>query len=308
MGTEVLRPRDCLIERIRIAPAVFNRRKTCYGNGNPRFRKPVVRPDFRPDQKKASISKRPSSSEGLKKNQNGNLVMGQVTILRRGESLDSKMKGDQPLKKNGGRFNRVWNPAVGSRTGNGPEADQDRGPEICCVSYRRPLPARRVRRIGVLGLSIPKLSSSTFILQQETRLERHRRLSNQRSEALASTRMKEWNQVDSYTDDDGKTHYGIATMKGLWPSKDSRSKDLSSYKLRFGDFVHAFFSLVVFAVVSLLDSNTVQCFYPSFESSEKVLLMVLPPVIGAVSSSVFVMFPNKRHGIGYPSSQSSKDS
>uniref|UniRef100_A0A5B7B497 Uncharacterized protein n=1 Tax=Davidia involucrata TaxID=16924 RepID=A0A5B7B497_DAVIN len=113
MGTEVLRPQDCLIERIRIAPAVFNRRRTCYGNGNgnPRFRKPVVRPEFRPDQKKRfnnqsepSISKRPSSSDGLKKNQNSNLVMGHVTILRRGESIDSKMKGDQPLKKNGDDF------------------------------------------------------------------------------------------------------------------------------------------------------------------------------------------------------------
>ncbi|KAK9933611.1 hypothetical protein M0R45_020799 [Rubus argutus] len=51
--------------------------------------------------------------------------------------------------------------------------------------------------------------------------------------------------------------------------------DLSAYKLRVGDFVHAFFSLVVFAVVSLLDSNTVRCFYPAFESTERVLLMVL---------------------------------
>lgn len=85
--------------------------------------------------------------------------------------------------------------------------------------------------------------------------------------------------------------------------------DLSAYKLRVGDFVHAFFSMIVFAVVSLLDSNTVRCFYPAFESTEKVLLMVLPPVIGTVAGTVFVVFPNKRHGIGYPSSSdSSQDS
>uniref|UniRef100_A0A5B7CBM2 DUF679 domain membrane protein 2 n=1 Tax=Davidia involucrata TaxID=16924 RepID=A0A5B7CBM2_DAVIN len=115
--------------------------------------------------------------------------------------------------------------------------------------------------------------------------------------------------TDSYTGSDGNTHYGVATVKGLWPSKNSGSVDLSSYKLRFSDFVHALFSLVVFAVVALLDTNTVECLYPSFESSEKVLLMVLPPLIGAISSSVFVLFPNKRHGIGYPSTQSSsKDS
>ncbi|KAL2469983.1 DUF679 domain membrane protein 2 [Abeliophyllum distichum] len=109
--------------------------------------------------------------------------------------------------------------------------------------------------------------------------------------------------TDSYEDSQGISHYGIATNKGLWPN--STSQDLSSYRLRFGDFVHALFSLIVFSVVALLDANSVECFYPSFESTQKVLLMALPPVIGAVSGSVFVMFPNTRHGIGYPSSPSS---
>ncbi|KAK8709782.1 hypothetical protein V6N13_060784 [Hibiscus sabdariffa] len=114
--------------------------------------------------------------------------------------------------------------------------------------------------------------------------------------------------TDSYKDSDGMVHYGIATVNGLWPSSGSGSVDLSKYKLRIGDFVHAFFSVVVFAVLSLLDSNTVQCFYPSFESTEKVLLMALPPVIGAISGSVFMMFPNTRHGIGYPSTSPSDSS
>ncbi|KAL6970342.1 Protein dmp2 [Sarracenia purpurea var. burkii] len=114
--------------------------------------------------------------------------------------------------------------------------------------------------------------------------------------------------TDSYTDSDGQTHYGVATRKGLWPSPASGSVDLSSYKLRFSDFVHAFLSLFVFAVVVLLDSNTVDCFYPAFESTDKVLMMVLPPAVGAISSSVFVLFPNTRHGIGYPSSSSQSSS
>ncbi|KAK3025264.1 hypothetical protein RJ639_044066 [Escallonia herrerae] len=113
--------------------------------------------------------------------------------------------------------------------------------------------------------------------------------------------------TDSYTDSKGDTHYGVTTSKGLWPSSKD-STDLSSYKLRIGDFVHAFFSMIVFLVVALLDSNTVDCFYPSFESTEKVLMMVLPPVIGAVSSSVFMFFPNNRHGIGYPSSSQASSS
>ncbi|XP_031252067.1 protein DMP2-like [Pistacia vera] len=114
--------------------------------------------------------------------------------------------------------------------------------------------------------------------------------------------------TDSYKGSDGKTHYGFVTTTGLWPSTNAGSVDLSKYKLRFGDFVHAFFSIIVFGVVSLLDSNTVECFYPSFESSEKILLMVLPPVIGVISGGVFMAFPNTRHGIGYPSSSSSDSS
>ncbi|CAN6677007.1 unnamed protein product [Malus baccata var. baccata] len=116
--------------------------------------------------------------------------------------------------------------------------------------------------------------------------------------------------TDSYTGSDGQTHYGVATCKGLWPSTNSNSVDLSAYKLRIGDFVHAFFSVIVFAVISLLDTNTVRCYYPGFESTEKTLLQVLPLVIGTIAGTVFVVFPNNRHGIGYPasSSDSSQDS
>ncbi|CAA7388689.1 unnamed protein product [Spirodela intermedia] len=110
--------------------------------------------------------------------------------------------------------------------------------------------------------------------------------------------------TDSYTGADGKVYYGIVTAKGLWPLWDpkSSSTDLSNYRLRLGDFVHAALSVLVFAIVGLLDSNTVSCYYPSFESKQKVLLMVLPPAIGTLVSASAVIFPNNRHGIGYPAS------
>ncbi|XP_059632614.1 uncharacterized protein LOC132275211 [Cornus florida] len=110
MGTEVLRPQDCLIQRIRVGPAS---RKSCYPNGNARFRKPVVRPEQKkrfngqPETTTSLIPKRSTSTDDdLRKNFNNNynqgqLVMGQVTILRRGESLDSKIKAGRPLTKNG---------------------------------------------------------------------------------------------------------------------------------------------------------------------------------------------------------------
>ncbi|KAL4565649.1 hypothetical protein LXL04_029752 [Taraxacum kok-saghyz] len=108
--------------------------------------------------------------------------------------------------------------------------------------------------------------------------------------------------TDSYEDDNGTTHYGIATAKGFWPSpQPSSGVDVSKYKLRIGDFVHAVFTVVVFAVVALLDDNTVECLYPAFETNNKMLMMVVPPVIGAISGTVFMVFPNTRHGIGYPS-------
>ncbi|KAK9288192.1 hypothetical protein L1049_016641 [Liquidambar formosana] len=105
MGTEILRPQDILIERLRVTPAVFPRRKYVYGNPKPN-RKPALRATDKQDrnrrftgQAEPSISKR-SSSDDLKSTRSNNIVMGQVTILRRGESLDSKIKSEV-LQKDG---------------------------------------------------------------------------------------------------------------------------------------------------------------------------------------------------------------
>ncbi|KAM1380122.1 hypothetical protein ACFX2I_021897 [Malus domestica] len=98
MGTEILRPRDCLIERIRAPPASFSRRKNSYyGNpvvnknyvSNPRSRKPAVRYEQRRIEAQpppAVVTKRSSSDD-----ERQGFKMEKVTILRRGESLDSKM-------------------------------------------------------------------------------------------------------------------------------------------------------------------------------------------------------------------------
>ncbi|XVF28457.1 hypothetical protein REPUB_Repub15cG0030800 [Reevesia pubescens] len=114
MGTEVLRPQDCLIERIRVGPTACSRRR--YGNGsfnpsyyysynnnnnnnnygNGRFnRKPVQRKRVGSEQ---VISKRSGSVDDLK-TVRSNVTMEKVTILRRGESLDSKIKSNN---NNGG--------------------------------------------------------------------------------------------------------------------------------------------------------------------------------------------------------------
>lgn len=109
MATEVLRPQDCLVERIRVPPAVFSRRRNyggyCNYNNyvpNPRpSRKPSTRPERQEHKKRVvvssqsvsepSVSKKPSSDDSKMAKGSG-LVMEKVTILRRGQSLDSTIK------------------------------------------------------------------------------------------------------------------------------------------------------------------------------------------------------------------------
>lgn len=115
MGTEVLRPQDCLIGRIRDPhPSVFHRRRSFYPHCNPNYvsnprssRKSAVRSE-KPDQRKRfvsqsepSVSRRSGSSDDSK-TQRKSLSMEKVTILRRGESLDSKIKSEGLGKQRNG--------------------------------------------------------------------------------------------------------------------------------------------------------------------------------------------------------------
>lgn len=108
--------------------------------------------------------------------------------------------------------------------------------------------------------------------------------------------------TDSYKAEDGTLYYGIATRSGLWTMNTEINKtvDLSSYKLTFLDFVHAVLSVLVFASVALMDPNVVNCYYADAREDQKQLIISLPIAVGTVCSMVFVTFPTKRHGIGYP--------
>ncbi|KAE8670383.1 hypothetical protein F3Y22_tig00112159pilonHSYRG00377 [Hibiscus syriacus] len=92
--------------------------------------------------------------------------------------------------------------------------------------------------------------------------------------------------TDSYEDGDGRVHYGIAIVNGLWPS--SGSVGLSKYKLRVGDFVHVFFSVIVFAVLSLLDSNQ------SFKSRSRFWLFRIYHDCGRRGVSIRLLSPPRR--------------
>ncbi|XP_031252061.1 uncharacterized protein LOC116109960 [Pistacia vera] len=123
MGTEILRPQDCLIERIRVPPAGLYSRRRNYGYFNPNYSsnsntrpnwKPAVRHE-KPDQRRQRAQSEPSMSKRstsvsddskmmikrsnsddrktVRSSENKNdLLAEKVMILRRGESLDSKIK------------------------------------------------------------------------------------------------------------------------------------------------------------------------------------------------------------------------
>lgn len=112
--------------------------------------------------------------------------------------------------------------------------------------------------------------------------------------------------TDSVRDSRGKVRYGLATSKGLWVIDGSVTLspvESAKYRVRFLDFFHAFLSILVFGAVALFDQNVVRCFYPKPSDDTKEMLVEVPIAIGVICSLLFVLFPSKRHGIGFPLSR-----
>ncbi|XP_006349331.1 uncharacterized protein [Solanum tuberosum] len=112
--------------------------------------------------------------------------------------------------------------------------------------------------------------------------------------------------TDSYKAPDGQIYYGLATFKGLWifdyqaASISGVPGELNRYRVGFIDFVHAVLSVLVFIAVALRDKNVANCFYPTPDHDTKQVLDVVPIGIGVICSLLFVVFPTRRHGIGFP--------
>ncbi|CAN4087168.1 unnamed protein product [Withania somnifera] len=109
--------------------------------------------------------------------------------------------------------------------------------------------------------------------------------------------------TDSFKDKKGKICYGFATIRGLWIIDGSAripNQIARKYKLKFIDFLHGFMSVLVFAAIALFDQNVVNCFYPRPSDQTEELLTALPIGIGFICSLFFLVFPTKRHGIGFP--------
>ncbi|GKV32155.1 hypothetical protein SLEP1_g40779 [Rubroshorea leprosula] len=95
--------------------------------------------------------------------------------------------------------------------------------------------------------------------------------------------------TDSVKASDGQVYYGFVTFKGmyLFDSPDPTGlglPDLTTYKIRLIDWVHAVLSVLVFGAVALRDRNVVSCFYPSPEKEIKEVLDIVPVGIGLICS------------------------
>uniref|UniRef100_A0A0E0JJ74 Uncharacterized protein n=1 Tax=Oryza punctata TaxID=4537 RepID=A0A0E0JJ74_ORYPU len=110
----------------------------------------------------------------------------------------------------------------------------------------------------------------------------------------------------SFTNHDGKLYYGVATRRGLnvfnMSREEEEAKKLSHSELRLRplDFVHSFFTAMVFLTVAFSDVGLQNCFFGQNPGGNtKELLKNLPLGMAFLSSFVFLIFPTKRKGIGY---------
>ncbi|CAO2210431.1 unnamed protein product [Urochloa humidicola] len=109
--------------------------------------------------------------------------------------------------------------------------------------------------------------------------------------------------TDSLKAPDGRVYYGVATPRGLWLidyPPGAPAVDTAKYRLAFIDLVHAALSAAVFGVVAARDKNVVRCLCPAPARETEEVLDILPLGVGVICSLLFVAFPTRRHGIGYP--------
>ncbi|PWA46128.1 hypothetical protein CTI12_AA511960 [Artemisia annua] len=90
--------------------------------------------------------------------------------------------------------------------------------------------------------------------------------------------------TDSFKSEDGQLYYGFATFQGMW-----------------------LFDYYDLKNVPDLRKNVVNCFYPSPGHEAQEVLDIVPIGVGLISSALFVVFPTRRHGIGYPITHDNKD-
>ncbi|CAN6197947.1 unnamed protein product [Urochloa humidicola] len=110
-----------------------------------------------------------------------------------------------------------------------------------------------------------------------------------------------------------KIYYGVALPRrlkifALSPREEKQllrelKKDLVERRLKTLDWVHAFFTAIVFLSIAMGDVGLQKCFFPDLDSDQmknvKELLRNAPLGLALLSSFVFMIFPTTRHGVGF---------
>jgi hypothetical protein len=108
----------------------------------------------------------------------------------------------------------------------------------------------------------------------------------------------------------GKVHKGVALPGTLhiigMSKKDQKAKfgssALKEQRLKTMDWVHAFFTAVVFLTIAGSDVGLQNCFFPKASDDTRQLLKKLPIGMAVMSSFVFIVFPTTRKGMGFDDS------
>ncbi|KAG8378365.1 hypothetical protein BUALT_Bualt08G0129900 [Buddleja alternifolia] len=105
--------------------------------------------------------------------------------------------------------------------------------------------------------------------------------------------------TDSFRTATGRLYYGVATFHGIRTFDGGRTRPcvLSDYRLRFSDIFHASLSLIAFLTFAMLHNDVLSCYHLVLQ---RKVTNIVPLVVGFLISVLFVLFPSRRRGIGYP--------
>jgi len=107
--------------------------------------------------------------------------------------------------------------------------------------------------------------------------------------------------TDSFRSASGRLRYGVATPTGIRTfcggHRRKGPREPERYRLRWSDLFHTTLALVAFVTFAASHHDVVLCYYPGVP---RKVVNTVPLVIGFVVSLLFVLFPSRRRGIGYP--------
>ncbi|KAK7244033.1 hypothetical protein RIF29_38851 [Crotalaria pallida] len=107
--------------------------------------------------------------------------------------------------------------------------------------------------------------------------------------------------TDSFHGSDGNVYYGFVTPRGLSVFKPGLAVQVPKeerFKVGFTDFVHAIMSMLVFVAIAFSDHRVTSCLFPEREKDMDQVRDSFPLMVGVVCSSLFLVFPTSRRGMG----------